>query len=217
MRDQGARGADRPSCSSQGSTSTPPTIRCRARTVERLPPCPGRRCVNTSRRAVGGPGPSAGPAVVDGGGAGDQSRGRRRCFVSRDRPGPGAAGLHDQPGDSPSRSHWRRRSCVPSTIKRTLATAGATRADVVSVDSSYVLTATDSTGQGHNSVMVDQLRLGMGERRPTGRSSACRPWCARHAHRDPGRRCGGHRSPRSSPLLRQVTYNSRRACPNLVV
>lgn len=51
-------------------------------------------------------------------------------------------------------------------VERTLATAGATWADVVSVDSFHVPTAEDTIGDDHTRVMVEQFRKRMGERAP---------------------------------------------------
>jgi enamine deaminase RidA (YjgF/YER057c/UK114 family) len=51
-------------------------------------------------------------------------------------------------------------------LERTLATAGATWADVVAIESYHLPQAQDSIGDAHNHVMVEQLRSRMGERRP---------------------------------------------------
>lgn len=51
-------------------------------------------------------------------------------------------------------------------VERTLAEAGATWRDVVSVDSYHVPTAPDEIGQDHNRVMVEQFRARMGDRAP---------------------------------------------------
>jgi enamine deaminase RidA (YjgF/YER057c/UK114 family) len=51
-------------------------------------------------------------------------------------------------------------------VARTLATAGATWRDVVSVDSYHVPESDDSIGDGHNRVMVEQFRKRMGDRAP---------------------------------------------------
>lgn len=52
-------------------------------------------------------------------------------------------------------------------VERTLAHAGASWNDVISVDSFHVPEAPDSIGPTHNRVMVEQLRKRMGERAPT--------------------------------------------------
>ncbi|MDS0132138.1 hypothetical protein H5970_01835 [Amycolatopsis sp. CM201R] len=51
-------------------------------------------------------------------------------------------------------------------VERTLATAGATWADVVSVDSFHLPTADDTIGDDHTRVMVEQFRKRMGDRAP---------------------------------------------------
>lgn len=51
-------------------------------------------------------------------------------------------------------------------VERTLATAGATWRDVVSVNSYHVAETDVSIGDEHNRVMVDQFRKRMGERAP---------------------------------------------------
>ncbi|MGW3992121.1 RidA family protein [Amycolatopsis sp. NPDC004772] len=51
-------------------------------------------------------------------------------------------------------------------VERTLATAGATWADVVSVDSFHLPTADDTIGDDHTRVMVAQFRKRMGDRAP---------------------------------------------------
>ncbi|WIV61676.1 RidA family protein [Amycolatopsis nalaikhensis] len=51
-------------------------------------------------------------------------------------------------------------------VERTLATAGATWADVVSVDSFHVPTAEDTIGDDHTRVMVEQFRKRMGDQAP---------------------------------------------------
>ncbi|GHH96361.1 MULTISPECIES: Rid family hydrolase [Streptomyces] len=51
-------------------------------------------------------------------------------------------------------------------VERTLAEAGATWRDVIAVDSFHIPGATDSIGEDHNRVMVDQFRRRMGERAP---------------------------------------------------
>ncbi|WP_328618258.1 RidA family protein [Amycolatopsis sp. NBC_00355] len=51
-------------------------------------------------------------------------------------------------------------------VERTLATAGAGWADVVAVDSFHLPTATDSIGDDHTRVMVEQFRKRMGDRAP---------------------------------------------------
>jgi enamine deaminase RidA (YjgF/YER057c/UK114 family) len=51
-------------------------------------------------------------------------------------------------------------------VERTLATAGATWADVVAMDSFHVPTAPDTIGDDHTRVMVEQLRKRMGDRAP---------------------------------------------------
>lgn len=51
-------------------------------------------------------------------------------------------------------------------VERTLATVGATWADVIAVDSYHVPTADDTIGEDHGRVMVEQLRKRMGGRAP---------------------------------------------------
>ncbi|WP_103501712.1 MULTISPECIES: Rid family hydrolase [unclassified Streptomyces] len=51
-------------------------------------------------------------------------------------------------------------------VERTLATAGATWRDVISVDSYHLPTATDTIGDDQTRVMVEQFRRRMGERAP---------------------------------------------------
>ncbi|WP_435792524.1 RidA family protein [Amycolatopsis tolypomycina] len=51
-------------------------------------------------------------------------------------------------------------------VERTLATAGASWADVVSVDSFHIPTAPDTIGDEHTRVMVEQFRKRMGDRAP---------------------------------------------------
>src|SRR4029078_8357451 len=51
-------------------------------------------------------------------------------------------------------------------VERTLATAGATWRDVVSVNSYHVAETDVSIGDEHNRVMVEQFRKRMGERAP---------------------------------------------------
>ncbi len=51
-------------------------------------------------------------------------------------------------------------------VERTLALAGATWRDVISVDSFHVPTSPDFIGEDHNRVMVEQLRERMGDRSP---------------------------------------------------
>lgn len=51
-------------------------------------------------------------------------------------------------------------------VEKTLATAGATWRDVIAVDSYHIPSATDSIGEAHNRVMVEQFRQRMGERAP---------------------------------------------------
>jgi enamine deaminase RidA (YjgF/YER057c/UK114 family) len=51
-------------------------------------------------------------------------------------------------------------------VERTLATAGASWRDVVSVNSYHVPQSDVSIGDGHNRVMVEQFRKRMGERAP---------------------------------------------------
>lgn len=51
-------------------------------------------------------------------------------------------------------------------VERTLATAGAGWADVVSVDSFHIPTAADTIGEDHTRVMVEQFRKRMGDRAP---------------------------------------------------
>ena len=51
-------------------------------------------------------------------------------------------------------------------VERTLATAGATWRDVVSVNSYHVAETDVSIGDEHNQVMVEQFRKRMGERAP---------------------------------------------------
>ncbi|MBC8093158.1 MAG: hypothetical protein H7Y15_14720 [Pseudonocardia sp.] len=51
-------------------------------------------------------------------------------------------------------------------VERTLALAGATWRDVISVDSFHIPTSPDSIGEDHNRVMVEQLRTRMGDRSP---------------------------------------------------
>ncbi len=51
-------------------------------------------------------------------------------------------------------------------VERTLALAGATWRDVISVDSFHVPTSPDFIGEVHNRVMVEQLRERMGDRSP---------------------------------------------------
>jgi enamine deaminase RidA (YjgF/YER057c/UK114 family) len=51
-------------------------------------------------------------------------------------------------------------------VERTLATAGATWRDVISVDSFHVTEDPAQIGDAHNSVMVEQFRERMGDRAP---------------------------------------------------
>ena len=51
-------------------------------------------------------------------------------------------------------------------VERTLATAGATWRDVIAVNSYHIPDSPDSIGEAHNRVMVEQLRLRMGDRAP---------------------------------------------------
>lgn len=51
-------------------------------------------------------------------------------------------------------------------VERTLATAGATWSDVVSVNSYHVAETNVSIGDEHNRVMVEEFRKRMGERAP---------------------------------------------------
>ncbi len=51
-------------------------------------------------------------------------------------------------------------------VEMILAEAGATWADVISVDSYHVPTADDEIGDVHTRVMAEQMRARMGERRP---------------------------------------------------
>ncbi|MBU8823533.1 RidA family protein [Mycolicibacterium goodii] len=51
-------------------------------------------------------------------------------------------------------------------VERTLATAGASWGDVVSVNSYHVPTAADTIGDDHTRVMVEQFRKRMGDRAP---------------------------------------------------
>jgi enamine deaminase RidA (YjgF/YER057c/UK114 family) len=51
-------------------------------------------------------------------------------------------------------------------VERTLATAGATWRDVVSVESFHVPQTPDFIGEDHGRVMVEQLRERMGDRAP---------------------------------------------------
>ncbi|MFJ1761170.1 RidA family protein [Amycolatopsis sp. NPDC088138] len=51
-------------------------------------------------------------------------------------------------------------------VERTLATAGASWADVVAVDSFHIPTAPDTIGDDHTNVMVEQFRKRMGDRAP---------------------------------------------------
>jgi len=51
-------------------------------------------------------------------------------------------------------------------VERTLAEAGATWRDVVSVESFHLPAAPDSIGDAHNRVMVEQFRARMGDRAP---------------------------------------------------
>ena len=51
-------------------------------------------------------------------------------------------------------------------VERTLAQAGATWRDVISVASYHIAAATDSIGDQHNRVMVQQFRERMGDRAP---------------------------------------------------
>ena len=51
-------------------------------------------------------------------------------------------------------------------VGRTLALAGATWRDVISVDSYHIPTSPDFIGEVHNRVMVEQLRSRMGDRSP---------------------------------------------------
>jgi enamine deaminase RidA (YjgF/YER057c/UK114 family) len=51
-------------------------------------------------------------------------------------------------------------------VERTLATAGATWRDVISVNSYHVAATDVSIGDEHNQVMVEQFRKRMGERAP---------------------------------------------------
>jgi enamine deaminase RidA (YjgF/YER057c/UK114 family) len=51
-------------------------------------------------------------------------------------------------------------------VERTLAEAGATWRDVISVDSFHLAAAADSIGDAHNTVMVEQFRERMGDRAP---------------------------------------------------
>ncbi|MBY8870544.1 hypothetical protein K7640_01655 [Micromonospora sp. PLK6-60] len=51
-------------------------------------------------------------------------------------------------------------------VERTLATAGATWRDVVSVDSFHVSDSPDVLSEAHGPVMIEQLRKRMGDRSP---------------------------------------------------
>lgn len=51
-------------------------------------------------------------------------------------------------------------------VERTLATAGATWRDVIAVNSYHIPSSTDSIGEAHNRVMVEQYRRRMGDRAP---------------------------------------------------
>ncbi|MER5458670.1 Rid family hydrolase [Micromonospora sp. NPDC002389] len=51
-------------------------------------------------------------------------------------------------------------------VERTLATAGATWRDVVSVDSFHVSDSPDVLGEVHGEVMIEQFRKRMGDRSP---------------------------------------------------
>jgi enamine deaminase RidA (YjgF/YER057c/UK114 family) len=51
-------------------------------------------------------------------------------------------------------------------VERTLAQAGTTWREVVSVDSFHIPSADDSIGDAHNRVMVEQFRKRMGDRAP---------------------------------------------------
>jgi enamine deaminase RidA (YjgF/YER057c/UK114 family) len=51
-------------------------------------------------------------------------------------------------------------------VERTLATAGASWTDVISVNSYHIPAAADSIGDAHNDVMVAQFRKRMGDRAP---------------------------------------------------
>lgn len=51
-------------------------------------------------------------------------------------------------------------------VERTLATVGATWADVIAVDSFHVPAADDTIGDEHTRVMVEQFRKRMGDRGP---------------------------------------------------
>lgn len=51
-------------------------------------------------------------------------------------------------------------------VARTLATVGATWADVVAIDSFHVPTADGEIGDDHTRVMAEQMRLRMGGREP---------------------------------------------------
>ena len=51
-------------------------------------------------------------------------------------------------------------------VERTLAAAGATWRDVISVDSFHVTDHPTTIGDAHNSVMVEQFRARMGDRAP---------------------------------------------------
>ncbi|MFD6400965.1 Rid family hydrolase [Nocardia sp. NPDC060249] len=51
-------------------------------------------------------------------------------------------------------------------VERTLATVGATWADVIAVDSFHIPAVEDTIGDAHNRVMVEQFRKRMGERAP---------------------------------------------------
>ncbi|MEV4713988.1 Rid family hydrolase [Micromonospora sp. NPDC049374] len=51
-------------------------------------------------------------------------------------------------------------------VERTLAEAGATWRDVISVNSYHIPDSPDSIGDSHNRVMVEQFRKRMGDRAP---------------------------------------------------
>ncbi|BDX30987.1 hypothetical protein TUM20985_15340 [Mycobacterium antarcticum] len=51
-------------------------------------------------------------------------------------------------------------------LERTIALAGATWGDVIAVDSFHIPTSSDSIGDDHNRVMVEQLRKRMGDQAP---------------------------------------------------
>ncbi|MEI5101781.1 Rid family hydrolase [Streptomyces sp. PmtG] len=51
-------------------------------------------------------------------------------------------------------------------VEKTLAQAGATWRDVIAVNSYHVPSASDSIGEAHNRVMVEQFRRRMGDRAP---------------------------------------------------